>query len=218
MSLFENLFGKKKEEPAPAKAPPAKPPTAPAQGPEMIRVFDAYGRECRIPREEWRTKVLPSNIESNWNNPEQLYGVIFNALNDGFRAEVAGAAEQLYKIDPNTERRTCIWSIVLRETGRLDESEKVLRDSIARHGESAQIVMNLAKIYAARQDQAKAEETLWRSLELDPNQQHGFGWFDPAQIKANVDFVTKYIGITGTPPAPADMYATGFLPDPPIKP
>jgi NitT/TauT family transport system substrate-binding protein len=49
-------------------------------------------------------------------------------------------------------------------------------------------------------------------------QQHGLGWFDPAQIKANVDFVTKYIGITGTPPAPADMYAAGFLPDPPIKP
>jgi NitT/TauT family transport system substrate-binding protein len=49
-------------------------------------------------------------------------------------------------------------------------------------------------------------------------EQHGLGWFDPAQIKANVDFVTKYIGVTGTPPAPADMYATGFLPDPPIKP
>lgn len=49
-------------------------------------------------------------------------------------------------------------------------------------------------------------------------QQHGLGWFDPAQIKTNVDFVTKYIGITGTPPAPADMYATGFLPNSPIKP
>ena len=49
-------------------------------------------------------------------------------------------------------------------------------------------------------------------------QQHGLGWFDPDQIKSNVDFVTKYIGVTGTPPAPADMYATGFLPNPPIKP
>ena len=49
-------------------------------------------------------------------------------------------------------------------------------------------------------------------------EQHGLGWFDPAQIKSNVDFVTKYIGVTGTPPAPADMYATGFLPNPPIKP
>ncbi len=64
-----------------------------------------------------------------------------------------------------------------------------------------------------------AELKIVRDLVVTPDtQQHGLGWFDPAQIKANVDFVAKYIGITGTPPAPADMYATGFLPDPPIKP
>ncbi len=64
-----------------------------------------------------------------------------------------------------------------------------------------------------------AELKIVRDLVVTPDtQQHGFGWFDPAEIKANVDFVTKYIGITGTPPAAADMYATGFLPDPPIKP
>ncbi|MGC1253627.1 MAG: hypothetical protein WA889_22535, partial [Xanthobacteraceae bacterium] len=64
-----------------------------------------------------------------------------------------------------------------------------------------------------------AELNIVRNLVVTPDtQQHGLGWFDPAQIKANVDFVTKYIGITGTPPAPADLYATGFLPDPPIKP
>jgi NitT/TauT family transport system substrate-binding protein len=64
-----------------------------------------------------------------------------------------------------------------------------------------------------------AELNIMRDLVVTSDtQQHGLGWFDPAQIKANVDFVTKYIGITGTPPAPADMYTTEFLPDPPIKP
>ncbi|MGB7253241.1 MAG: hypothetical protein WBC94_06505 [Xanthobacteraceae bacterium] len=64
-----------------------------------------------------------------------------------------------------------------------------------------------------------AELNIVRNLVVTSDtQQHGLGWFDPAQIKANVDFVTKYIGITGTSPAPADVYATGFLPDPPIKP
>jgi NitT/TauT family transport system substrate-binding protein len=64
-----------------------------------------------------------------------------------------------------------------------------------------------------------AELNIVRDLVVTPDtQEHGLGWFDPAQIKANVDFVTKYIGMTGTPPASADMYATGFLPDPPIKP
>lgn len=64
-----------------------------------------------------------------------------------------------------------------------------------------------------------AELKLVRDLVVTPDtQQHGFGWFDPAQIKANVDFVAKYIGMTGTAPAPADVYAAGFLPDPPITP
>jgi NitT/TauT family transport system substrate-binding protein len=44
------------------------------------------------------------------------------------------------------------------------------------------------------------------------------GWFDPAKMKANVDFVVKYIGVTGKAPAPTDLYATGFLPSPAIKP
>lgn len=47
---------------------------------------------------------------------------------------------------------------------------------------------------------------------------HGLGWIDPAQVKANLAFVVKYIGIKGTPPVATDLYATGFLPNPPIKP
>ncbi len=47
---------------------------------------------------------------------------------------------------------------------------------------------------------------------------HGLGWFDPAKMKSNLDFVAKYVGISGKAPAPADIYATGFLPTPPILP
>jgi NitT/TauT family transport system substrate-binding protein len=64
-----------------------------------------------------------------------------------------------------------------------------------------------------------AELKIVRDLVVTPDtERHGLGWFDPDQIKSNVEFVTKYIGVTGSPPAPADMYATGFLPNPPIKP
>jgi NitT/TauT family transport system substrate-binding protein len=48
--------------------------------------------------------------------------------------------------------------------------------------------------------------------------QHGLGWFDAAKMKSAVDFVTKHVGMTGTPPAAADVYATGFLPSPGITP
>jgi len=47
---------------------------------------------------------------------------------------------------------------------------------------------------------------------------NGLGWFDPVKMKANVDFVEKYIGVVGKPPVATDIYATGFLPNPPIMP
>lgn len=74
-------------------------------------------------------------------------------------------------------------------------------------------------VQSLKPEVAAAELKIVRDLVVTADtEQHGLGWFDPAQIKSNVNFVTKYIGITGAPPAPADMYATGFLPDPPIKP
>ena len=48
--------------------------------------------------------------------------------------------------------------------------------------------------------------------------EHGLGWFDPAGMKSALDFVSRHVGMTGAPPAPADIYATGFLPVPAIKP
>jgi len=47
---------------------------------------------------------------------------------------------------------------------------------------------------------------------------NGLGWFDPAKMKSNVDFVAKYIGLNGPAPAATDVYATGFLPTPAITP
>ena len=68
-------------------------------------------------------------------------------------------------------------------------------------------------------DVVRADFEIVRNLVVTPDtQRHGLGWFDPAKIKSNLDFVVKYIGINGTPPAATDLYALGFLPDPPIRP
>jgi NitT/TauT family transport system substrate-binding protein len=68
-------------------------------------------------------------------------------------------------------------------------------------------------------DVVKAEIEIVRHLVVTPEvEKNGLGWFDPARIKSNVDFVVKYMGVNGTPPAAADLYATGYLPDPPIMP
>lgn len=64
-----------------------------------------------------------------------------------------------------------------------------------------------------------AEIAVVRNLAVTPaTEKNGLGWFDPDEMKANLDFVTKYVGISGAAPAASDLYATGYLPSPPIKP
>jgi tetratricopeptide (TPR) repeat protein len=187
MSLFRNIFGRKKEEPkaappvpAPPSAPAAPPqtPTDPSKDPNLIRVFDAYGREMFITRKVWRDSVLLGNLKKAWNQPDELYNMIVGALNDGFRPDVIDAAKHLYEIDPNPMRGACVWGIVLMEEGRIDEAEHVFRDHTTRHGEDGVILTNLAKVYAKRKNDAKAELILWHALELDPNQENGMGWYE----------------------------------------
>lgn len=187
MGLFDFLFRKKPATPPNHQPNPSAPvipdpgksaPSDPSKDPNMIRVFDGYGRELFISKQDWRDKVLHGNLEKAWNNPDELYGMIVTALNDGFRCDVVNAAKQLYKIDPLRERASCIWGIILLEENRLNEAEKVFNDYLAKQGESGVILTNLAKVYSKRNQEAKAEELLWHALEIDPNQDNGMFWYE----------------------------------------
>ena len=129
MSFFDKLFGKK---PSPAPAPVPAPETeAPAQEatpapaadteagkPQVIKIFDNYGRELTIPRNEWRDKVLMSNLQEAWNDPDKLGPMIVQALRDQFYAEVVGAAEQVHRIDPNPARGAVLLGLVYQKNER----------------------------------------------------------------------------------------------------
>jgi NitT/TauT family transport system substrate-binding protein len=65
----------------------------------------------------------------------------------------------------------------------------------------------------------RAELAIVADLAVTPDtKKNGLGWFDPAKMKRSVDFVTKYVGVTGPAPAATDVYASGFLPAQPITP
>jgi tetratricopeptide (TPR) repeat protein len=174
-SYLKRLLGKK--EPEAVQATPV-PSSDPANDPNMIRVFDGYGREMFITKQQWREDVLPGILKKAWNQPDELYNVIVSTLNDGFWSDVIGAAKHLYKIDPDRSRAACVWGIVLMEEGRLEEAKKFFDHHIAQHGEDGFVLSNLAKVYARQNNNAKAEEILWHALEVDPNQENGVGWYE----------------------------------------
>jgi NitT/TauT family transport system substrate-binding protein len=64
-----------------------------------------------------------------------------------------------------------------------------------------------------------AELGVLKNLAIVPDtQKNGLGWFDPAKMKASLEFVLTNLSVTGSPPKPEDLYATGFLPEPPVFP
>ena len=144
----------------------------------MIKVFDSFGRELFITRQEWVKSMLLPNIRAAWDDPEKLAGFIIGGFQDGFISELTEGAERLAAIDPNHERGTVMLAIALLNSNRAGDSERVLQAHIARHGATGVVLTNLAKVHAQRDETQLAMQTLWHALELDPNQDNAVGWYE----------------------------------------
>ncbi|WP_027554231.1 ABC transporter substrate-binding protein [Bradyrhizobium sp. Cp5.3] len=74
-------------------------------------------------------------------------------------------------------------------------------------------------VASLKPDTIVAEINIVRDLAVTADtKKNGLGSFDPAIMAKNLDFVVKYVGVSGKAPAPQDVYATGFLPNPPVMP
>lgn len=177
MSFLGKLFGKEKPagQPPVLTPPPASPPPPGASA--TMKVWDNYGRIMEISREDWRTKVLPGNFRNAWNKPDELANLINAALNDGFIADSLEPARQLHRIDPQPKRGTLYLAVILLQLKQFAEVEKIIGETIQKHGEEGVLLTNLAKAQSGKGDEALAEKTLWHALELDPNQDNGFAWY-----------------------------------------
>lgn len=175
--LIQSLTGKTStSEPTKISRSTATPPTDTPTS-ETITAYDVHGREMQIARADWRDSVLRPQLKAQWNEPDALYQLIVNGLNDGFDREIEPASAQLVGIDPLVERGHVIRAIVLMKLDRLEEAERILRDAIAKVGETGTILTNLAKIQESRGDSALVDATLWKAITLDPNQENGLGWW-----------------------------------------
>lgn len=177
MNLFKKLFGGKASK-SPSVMPASTPATSTDNDANLIRAFDAYGREIHISRQQWRDNILLGNVKKHWNDADKLAGLIIQALQDKFHTEMLGPAERLLQLEANAERSSVLLAIVYLKVGRLDDSERVLRGYMSRNGETGTVLTNLAKVFAERGDDVQTMATLWHALELDPNQDNGLGWFE----------------------------------------
>lgn len=148
---------------------------------DMIKIYNKKGKEKYIDRERWRRKILPGMLKKSWNSSDSLYNDIVMALQDGFAEDVLKASERLLQIDENRERSHVIRAITLMKNGYLDNAEQILNSFVNKHGETGCVLTNLAKVYAEKKLEQKAEETLWKGLNLDPNQDNALEWWGAIQ-------------------------------------
>ncbi len=151
--------------------------SSPAPEP-TIQVYDKYGREFEVSREQWRKDILPAALKSNWDDAERLYVGILQALNDNFVDEIAEATARLRELEPESARSATALAFVRMRQGHLDEAQQLLEGYVDRHGPEGVVLNNLAKVHAERGDNDLVERTLWRSLEADPNNDNSLGWYE----------------------------------------
>lgn len=164
MNILKKLFG-------------SKHPPKPAEDAVLVRVFDQYGREVQLTRQQWREQVLPVALEKYWSDAEGLAEFIVLALRDQFIEELVKPAERLLQLEEGGERSSIVVANVYFKQGRLDDCERVLRDYTARKGESPYVLFNQAKVANARGEKDTMLATLWHALELEPNQDDALQWY-----------------------------------------
>lgn len=153
------------------------PPPTPAPAQDLVTAYDAYGRELRISRADWRDKILLPQLRRHWDDADELYRLLISGLNDGLAADLQPAAARLVEIDTNPERSHAVEGIVCLRNERIEQAEATLRAGIEQAGPTGTLLTNLAKVYAARGEQARADETLWQAVQADPNQDNGLLWW-----------------------------------------
>src|SRR5271170_3849983 len=144
---------------------------------DFIRMFDAEGREVKVPRKQWAEEILPEGLRRAWDDPEALYAMLIGALNEKMGPHVTDAIKRLAEIDKNPERPVAVEGTALMQEEKYDEAERLFQSYIDQHGPTASLLTNVAKIYWQRNQRAQAEATLRRALAIDANLDGLFGWY-----------------------------------------
>jgi tetratricopeptide (TPR) repeat protein len=150
------------------------PPAPTAEG--VIRVYDQFGRTVEVGRESWRKDVLLPNLLASRDQPDALADLIVGALNDDFAADALEAARHLAATDPQPARGATLLGAVLLQLKDFAGARDVLEQALARQGDNAYLLANLARAYAALGDEERAQKLIWLALSLEPNEESSLNW------------------------------------------
>lgn len=127
--------------------------------------------------DQWRSEVLPSQLEKYWDDPDGLSMVVRTAIADGYAADLEDATNRLILIDDDKERAFRLRGMMLLACMRFDEARHVLDAYRKKHEPSSEILALLAKVEYQLGDTEAARQCVIDALEVDPNQDKVLQWW-----------------------------------------
>lgn len=151
-------------------------------------MFDEFGREVLIPATQWRSELLPQALQQAQNNPDALSAILLDALQTGAGEDLLPSAAHLQNTDPMPERGAAVHGLVLLAAGQPAQAEDVFITYLGQFGPSATILTHLARAQAVQNRMEEADETLWRALEANPNDDGAVGLYAARSREREGDF------------------------------
>lgn len=185
MNFFRKLFAPK---PAPVGSAPntpgdtTPPPGDPVPGAlppsaDQVATHDAYGREVRLTKPQWRDQVLLPRLSRLRDQPDELVPALVQALQLGFAADVLDHTAHIAATDPRPERGPVLHAAALIVAGRASEAVPLLENLLPRIGEHAEALARLGQARLALGDRDGSADALWRALQADPNHDLALGLY-----------------------------------------
>ncbi|MDX2347091.1 MAG: hypothetical protein QNK11_09500 [Legionella sp.] len=143
---------------------------------DMIDFVDGAGLKIQMTHSEYRSTMLPRNLQMHWDKPDALAAEIMFAFRDEFYSDVEAAAKHLLEIDTKPERAVCLYATVLLQTQKYAEAEAWLLNYLSNHPRHPYVLTNLAKAQNFLGKNTEALTTLEESMALDSNQENAFEW------------------------------------------
>ncbi|MFD1394507.1 tetratricopeptide repeat protein [Kroppenstedtia eburnea] len=140
-------------------------------------LFDELGHPIWMDREEFRTHVIPENIQADWDNPHNLYTFAVQLYKDGFLEEAEQGVNRLLELTDREEEVLLLQALVLMKEDKPEEGERVLLECIDKYPDRGVAHTYLARIFAARGDREQAVQQLKEGLSKEPNQETALRMF-----------------------------------------
>lgn len=154
---------------------------------DMIQGFDNDGNPISINKQDWINGVFLHNVKLLWDKPDDLYGIILVSFNNNIFLETLEASKHLLHIDYNKERGTTTLGICYLKLNMIEDAKLLFENYINEYGDSAIILVNLAKVFAELNSNSKAEELLYKALTIDPNVENGLDWWGAIHFEKGGD-------------------------------